>query len=204
VPCRWPASDLPAQTFPPLQGQQQQQADDAAQQPRVHAARPPHRHRLRRRRRHQDAEDRHSRLSPGPGPGVPHSRPAQGKHTPTRNNCKLASNPHRAAGLHGISKAAKAVRPACDGISRLALHPSSFSSAPLSLQAAFPELNEEGALEIIIIKTTGDKILNQPLSDIGGKGLFTKEIDDALLDGRIDIAVHSMKVRGARVAASSA
>jgi hypothetical protein len=65
------------------------------------------------------------------------------------------------------------------------------------LQSAFPELNEDGALEIIIIKTTGDKILNQPLSDIGGKGLFTKEIDDALLDGRIDIAVHSMKV-GAR------
>lgn len=60
-------------------------------------------------------------------------------------------------------------------------------------QAAFPELKEDGALEIIIIKTTGDKILNQPLADIGGKGLFTKEIDDALLDGRIDIAVHSMK-----------
>ena len=61
-------------------------------------------------------------------------------------------------------------------------------------QAAFPELNEDGALEIVIIKTTGDKILNQPLADIGGKGLFTKEIDDALLDGRVDIAVHSMKV----------
>jgi hydroxymethylbilane synthase len=61
------------------------------------------------------------------------------------------------------------------------------------LKSAFPNLNEEGALEIVIIKTTGDKILNQPLADIGGKGLFTKEIDDALLDGRIDIAVHSMK-----------
>ena len=61
-------------------------------------------------------------------------------------------------------------------------------------QAAFPELREEGALEICIIKTTGDKILNQPLADIGGKGLFTKEIDDSLLEGRIDIAVHSMKV----------
>lgn len=48
-------------------------------------------------------------------------------------------------------------------------------------------------MEIVIIKTTGDKILNQPLADIGGKGLFTKEIDDALLEGRIDIAVHSMK-----------
>eukprot|EP00898_Chlorokybus_atmophyticus_P000190 jgi/Chlat1/1171/Chrsp113S01637 len=61
------------------------------------------------------------------------------------------------------------------------------------LKALHPELNEEGALEIVIIKTTGDKILNQPLADIGGKGLFTKEIDDALLDSRIDIAVHSMK-----------
>lgn len=45
------------------------------------------------------------------------------------------------------------------------------------------------------MQTTGDKVLNQPLADIGGKGLFTKEIDDALLDGRVDIAVHSMKVR---------
>ncbi len=50
-------------------------------------------------------------------------------------------------------------------------------------------------MEIVIIKTTGDKVLGQPLADIGGKGLFTKEIDEALLDGRIDIAVHSMKVR---------
>ena len=37
------------------------------------------------------------------------------------------------------------------------------------------------------------QVLNQPLADIGGKGLFTREIDDALLDGRVDIAVHSMK-----------
>jgi porphobilinogen deaminase len=64
----------------------------------------------------------------------------------------------------------------------------------LYLQKNFAELAEEGALEIVIIKTTGDKVLNQPLADIGGKGLFTKEIDEALLDGRIDIAVHSMKV----------
>jgi hydroxymethylbilane synthase len=61
------------------------------------------------------------------------------------------------------------------------------------LQDAFPHLKEEGALDITIIKTTGDKVLGQPLADIGGKGLFTKEIDEALLDGRIDIAVHSMK-----------
>ena len=63
----------------------------------------------------------------------------------------------------------------------------------VGLQAQFPELNEAGALEIVVIKTTGDKVLNQPLADIGGKGLFTKEIDDALMDGRIDLAVHSMK-----------
>ncbi|CAI0444023.1 unnamed protein product [Linum tenue] len=61
------------------------------------------------------------------------------------------------------------------------------------LMAAHSELAEEGAIEIVIIKTTGDKILSQPLADIGGKGLFTKEIDEALINGDIDIAVHSMK-----------
>jgi hydroxymethylbilane synthase len=47
--------------------------------------------------------------------------------------------------------------------------------------------------EIVIIKTTGDKILHLPLARIGGKGLFTKEIEEALLDGRVDLAVHSLK-----------
>jgi hydroxymethylbilane synthase len=46
---------------------------------------------------------------------------------------------------------------------------------------------------IEIIKTTGDRILDAPLNKIGGKGLFTKEIEEALLDRRIDLAVHSMK-----------
>lgn len=41
-----------------------------------------------------------------------------------------------------------------------------------------PELSEEGAIQIVIIKTTGGKILTEPLADIGGKGLFTKEIED--------------------------
>jgi len=49
------------------------------------------------------------------------------------------------------------------------------------------------SVELITIKTQGDKILDAPLSKIGGKGLFTKEIEDALLDGRVDLAVHSMK-----------
>jgi hydroxymethylbilane synthase len=49
------------------------------------------------------------------------------------------------------------------------------------------------AISITIIKTTGDQILDRPLADIGGKGLFTKEIEDALLAHEIDVAVHSMK-----------
>ncbi len=52
-----------------------------------------------------------------------------------------------------------------------------------------PEL----AIEIVKIKTTGDKILDVPLAQVGGKGLFVKEIEAALLDGSVDIAVHSMK-----------
>jgi hydroxymethylbilane synthase len=47
--------------------------------------------------------------------------------------------------------------------------------------------------QLVQIKTTGDKILNVPLSEVGGKGLFTKEIDEALLGHRVDVAVHSMK-----------
>jgi hydroxymethylbilane synthase len=51
----------------------------------------------------------------------------------------------------------------------------------------------EAAFEIVVIKTTGDLVLDRALSEIGGKGLFTKEIEEALLDGSIDLAVHSMK-----------
>ncbi|MDV7340859.1 hydroxymethylbilane synthase [Terasakiella sp. A23] len=61
------------------------------------------------------------------------------------------------------------------------------------LQAAHEDLRGDGMIEIEVIKTTGDMILDRPLAEIGGKGLFTKEIDDAQLDGRVDIAVHSMK-----------
>ena len=59
------------------------------------------------------------------------------------------------------------------------------------LMAAF-DLPVE-AFEIVAIKTTGDRILDRPLSAIGGKGLFTREIEEALLGGRIDVAVHSAK-----------
>ncbi|MEN8893076.1 hydroxymethylbilane synthase [Planktotalea arctica] len=59
------------------------------------------------------------------------------------------------------------------------------------LRAAFDL--PEAAFEIIVIKTTGDKIIDRPLKEIGGKGLFTREIEDDMLSGAIDIAVHSMK-----------
>lgn len=49
------------------------------------------------------------------------------------------------------------------------------------------------AVEIVVIKTTGDAIQDRPLSEAGGKGLFVKEIDEALLAGRVDLAVHSAK-----------
>ena len=51
----------------------------------------------------------------------------------------------------------------------------------------------EAAFEIVVIKVTGDQIQDKALREIGGKGLFTREIEEALLDGGIDIAVHSMK-----------
>jgi hydroxymethylbilane synthase len=51
----------------------------------------------------------------------------------------------------------------------------------------------EDHLEIAVIKTSGDQIQDRPLSEVGGKGLFTKEIDEALIARQIDIAVHSMK-----------
>lgn len=61
------------------------------------------------------------------------------------------------------------------------------------LAAAHPALAEPGAIEIVVIRTTGDAILDRTLSEAGGKGLFTKEIEEALVDRRIDLAVHSMK-----------
>jgi hydroxymethylbilane synthase len=62
-----------------------------------------------------------------------------------------------------------------------------------ALARAVPELAAPDAIEIVTIRTTGDAIQDRPLSEAGGKGLFVKEIEDALLAGRIDAAVHSMK-----------
>ncbi len=61
------------------------------------------------------------------------------------------------------------------------------------LAGAFPALATPGGIEIVEIRTTGDKVQNRLLSEIGGKGLFTKELETALLTDRCDLAVHSMK-----------
>jgi hydroxymethylbilane synthase len=69
------------------------------------------------------------------------------------------------------------------------------------VKGALLKANPEIACELVIIKTKGDKILDVPLAKVGGKGLFVKEIEEALLDGRIDLAVHSMKDMPAEIPA---
>ena len=73
--------------------------------------------------------------------------------------------------------------------SALALAQAHETRARLMAAHALPE----DAFRIVVIKTTGDRITDRPLKEIGGKGLFTREIEDALLDSEIDLAVHSMK-----------
>src|SRR5688500_9507558 len=58
-----------------------------------------------------------------------------------------------------------------------------------ALEAAHPDLR----VELTTIKTSGDRITDRPLHEFGGKGLFTKELEQALLGGEIDFAVHSFK-----------
>src|SRR5205823_9142900 len=58
-----------------------------------------------------------------------------------------------------------------------------------ALEKAHPNLK----VELILIKTTGDRITDRPLHEAGGKGLFTKELEQALLAGEVDMAVHSYK-----------
>lgn len=61
------------------------------------------------------------------------------------------------------------------------------------IKEALERLRPDISVSLEIIRTTGDKITDVPLAKVGGKGLFVKEIEDALLDGSVDIAVHSMK-----------
>src|SRR5688500_12775282 len=71
--------------------------------------------------------------------------------------------------------------------SKLAVHQSQW------VQARLQELAPGLSISLKRIQTSGDKILDVPLAKIGGKGLFVKEIEDALLSKEIDLAVHSMK-----------
>ncbi len=61
------------------------------------------------------------------------------------------------------------------------------------VQAQIMSRHPESLVELVIIKTTGDKIHDVPLAQVGGKGLFIKEIEEALLSGQVDLAVHSLK-----------
>lgn len=71
--------------------------------------------------------------------------------------------------------------------------------SPLAMAQAYETrerlltLHADLSIQIVEIKTTGDQVLDRRLSEIGGKGLFTKELDQALLENRCDIGVHSMK-----------
>ena len=79
--------------------------------------------------------------------------------------------------------------------SRLALWQANWVKS--SLKSIAPHLHDE----LVVIKTKGDKILDVPLAKIGGKGLFVKEIETAILENRIDLAVHSMKDMPANIPA---
>ena len=71
--------------------------------------------------------------------------------------------------------------------SKLALWQAEHIKAELVLRE--PEL----AVELVVVKTVGDRVLDRSLAAIGGKGLFTKEVEEALLSGGADLAVHSLK-----------
>ncbi len=61
------------------------------------------------------------------------------------------------------------------------------------VKAKLESLHQGLKIELVVLKTRGDKILDAPLAKVGGKGLFVKELENAILEGRADIAVHSMK-----------
>jgi len=77
--------------------------------------------------------------------------------------------------------------------SKLALAQSGMMQRAIGRALGVPDAEIEAAVPLVEIVTTGDRIQDRRLLDLGGKALFTKEIEEALLDGRIDIAIHSMK-----------
>ena len=77
--------------------------------------------------------------------------------------------------------------------SKLALAQSGMMQRAIGRALGVPEAEIEQAVPLVEIVTTGDRIQDRRLLEVGGKSLFTKEIEEALLDGRVDIAIHSMK-----------
>jgi hydroxymethylbilane synthase len=77
--------------------------------------------------------------------------------------------------------------------SALALAQARMTAEALAAARGWEPDEAAARIETVIVKTTGDKVTDRPLADIGGKGLFAKELEEALFDGRIDIAVHSAK-----------
>ncbi|MGI4818776.1 MAG: hydroxymethylbilane synthase [Janthinobacterium lividum] len=77
--------------------------------------------------------------------------------------------------------------------SKLALAQSGMMQRAIGRALGVPEAEIEQAIPLVEIVTTGDRIQDRRLLEVGGKSLFTKEIEEALLDGRVDVAVHSMK-----------
>ena len=76
---------------------------------------------------------------------------------------------------------------------RIATRASDLALVQARYVAARVERELGASTEIVLVKTTGDRIQNVSLAKIGGKGLFIKEIEEALTDGRADLAVHSAK-----------
>ena len=111
-------------------------------------------------------------------------------HGPISELRKQAGKPE---GAHVIASHPKGVPPA--GLSQCSSSDRAVRSwhcgRPVGWKRSLTALGHECRIEII--KTTGDKITDVPLAKVGSKGLFTKEIEEALLDGRVDLAVHSLK-----------
>lgn len=76
---------------------------------------------------------------------------------------------------------------------RLGTRGSKLALVQANMVAALLKASVGVACEIVVLKTSGDRVQDRPLADIGGKGLFTKELEEALHQGTIDLAVHSMK-----------
>ncbi|KAG2257507.1 hypothetical protein Bca52824_076801 [Brassica carinata] len=114
--------------------------------------------------------------------------------SPPVNSCSLGSVSSSSGAVRACVAVEQKTRTA---IIRIGTHGSPLALAQAyetraKLQSKHPELTEDGAIHIEIIKTTADKILSQPLADIGGKGLFTKEIDEALINGHICLTAASL------------